>query len=70
MITEQTNTQRRRPRWACVIHNFGDDLRWAVSGWSDFPRPARRFVGAMATAVAAHSFGAQDVVASIVAALS
>ncbi len=70
MELEHSQHERQRPHWASAIHNFGDDLRWAVSGWCDFPRPARRFVGGLTTTVAAHAFGAQDVVASIVSSLS
>lgn len=39
-ISERTS--RRRPRWACRIHDLGDDLRWALGAWCDFPRPLRR----------------------------
>ena len=66
----QTPTTRQRPRWARAIHNFGDDLRWAVSAWCDFPRPARRVFTATVTAVAAHTVGVGDAVATIVAAIT
>ena len=66
----QDTTTRTRPRWARVIHNFGDDLRWAVSAWCDFPRPARRVAAAVCTTAAAHTFGARDAVDSIVTAIT
>lgn len=70
MNSEHTPIERQRPRWACCIHNFGDDLHWAISAWCDFPRPARRFAAAITTTVTAHAFGAQDAVSSIVATFS
>jgi len=68
--TTHTQTQRTRPRWARFIHDFGDDLRWAVSAWCDFPRPARRMATAMFTTAAAHTFGVPDAVASVVSAIA
>ena len=41
-MNQRTSTERQRPRWACFVHNLGDDLRWALSAWCDFPRPVRR----------------------------
>lgn len=62
----QTQTPRQRPRWARVVHNFGDDLRWAISAWCDFPRPARRLTAAIFATAAAHTFGATEAVVSII----
>ena len=69
-MNEHTQTQRQRPRWARTVHNFGDDLRWAISTWCDFPRPARRLAAAVFTTAAAHTLGAKDAVASIIAAVA
>ena len=65
-MPEHSPPKRQRPKWACVIHDLGDDLGWAISAWCDFPRPARRFGAAIATAITAHAFGAPEVVDSIV----
>ena len=68
-MNEHTQTQRQRPRWARAVHNFGDDLRWAISTWCEFPRPARRFAAAVFSIGAAHMFGAKDAVASIISSI-
>lgn len=68
-MPEQSTPERQRPRWACAVHDLGEDLRWAISAWCDFPRPARRFIAAITTTVTAHAFGAHDAVSSIVSAL-
>ena len=66
MNSEHAPIERQRPRWACCIHNFGDDLHWAISAWCNFPRPARRFAGGVVTTVAAHAFGAGELANSVV----
>lgn len=58
--------ERSRPGWARVLHNFGDDLRWMCSGWTDFPRPVRRFTAAICTAAGGRLLGTDDAVASII----
>jgi len=67
---ETTGAARARPRWARVVHNFGDDLRWACSGWCGFPRPVRRTFAAMVTAAGGWLVGADELIAGIVTVLS
>lgn len=66
----QTSTtraeDRERPRWARTIHNLGDDLRWALSAWCEFPRPIRRTFAACTTAIGGWAIGADDVIGTIV----
>jgi len=57
---------RQRPRWACVIHDLGDDLRWALGAWCDFPRPIRRVTAVVLTAVGGHIAGADQAIESLV----
>lgn len=61
-----TPNGRARPRWACRIHDLGDDLHWSISAWCDFPRPVRRATAAAITAVGARVTGADDAIISIV----
>lgn len=75
-MNEQIHTERAadtgsntrpRPRWARRIFHLGDDLRWAMSGWADFPRPIRRLTVATVSTVAAYLL---DVDATLEALLS
>ena len=68
-MTTEHSSPRQRPKWACRIHDLGDDLHWAVSSWCDFPRPARRFVAGVIAAVGAHGLGASEAASSVVSAL-
>lgn len=52
--------QRQRPRWARAIHYLGEDLRWALSAWCDFPRPVTRLTAAAVSAFGAFAFGLDD----------
>ena len=51
---DASSETRLRPRWARCIFHLGDDLRWAMSGWADFPRPVRRLTAATVSTVAAY----------------
>jgi len=57
--------ERDRPAWARTIHDLGDDLNWAVSGWCDFPRPVRRCTAAVVAAAGGHLVGVNEFVASV-----
>lgn len=67
--TDRPATTRARPRWARCIHNFGDDLRWACSGWCGFPRPIRRGAAAVFTTAGGWIVGADDLIAGVVEAI-
>jgi hypothetical protein len=67
--TETVAETRTRPRWATCIHNFGDDLRWACSGWCGFPRPVRRSAAAVLTAASGWVVGADELIAGLVEAI-
>jgi hypothetical protein len=60
---------RIRPRWARVLHNLGDDLRWALSAWCDFPRSVGRVAATVLTAATGWVVGADDVVAELISML-
>lgn len=68
-VTERSPDTRTRPRWARCIHDFGDDLRWACSGWCGFPRPVRRGAAAVLTAAGGWVVGADDLIAGVVDAM-
>jgi len=57
--------ERERPTWARTIHDLGDDLNWAISGWCDFPRPVRRCTAAVVAAAGSQLVGVNDLVASL-----
>ncbi len=62
--------ERQRPRWARLIFNVGDDLRWALSAWSNFPRPVGRLAAAGLSAGAAYLFGVDDSIHALFTALA
>ena len=66
-MNQRTSTERQRPRWACFVHNLGDDLRWALSAWCDFPRPVRRVSTALFSTGAAWVLGVDDALSQLVA---
>lgn len=67
---DQSIEPRERPTWARVIHDLGDDLNWAISGWCDFPRPVRRVTAVVFAAAGGQFFGVNDLVASLVQTLA
>lgn len=66
----RTHSGRARPAWACRIHDLGDDLRWALGAWCDFPRPVRRITAAAITAAGAQLTGADDAIVSLLTTLT
>ena len=58
-------SDRARPRWACAIHDLGDDLRWALAAWCDFPRPIRRVSAAVIATIGGRLLGAGELVSAL-----
>lgn len=52
---------RSRPRWARFIRHLGEDLSWAINGWTDFPRSVRRTATGVAGATAGWLMGFHDI---------
>lgn len=57
---------RTRPRWARIVRHFGEDLCWAINGWTGFPRATRRAAAGVAGTTAGWLMGFQDIPAQIV----
>ncbi len=62
-------TTRARPAWARTIRHLGEDIRWALDGWVDVPRPSRRTVLGVSSVFCTWAFGGHDLVDRVLATL-